>query len=404
MGKKVLKILLMILCMPVLQGCSVSFSAGGEKETTAADSMAVVDVAATPKIEMEDMTLVLPDGMKYGIQDTEKGKTYYVWDTDSSQVAPEDEDIILYIYEGNDANSPDVELTNQEARLSIQSYIQSFKDTLNVRISADPDVMKNTDWYTFQFTGYSGAYETTSYGTMCYPKYYYGVYTLECLAEDYNRNFYGFIFSNNSKGEIMGKDEYDFIYGQIKESFSITEFYTLPQLEYDAAVDYSNGYSYEQFQEVFAEVHNYYGMRANNDNINKAYNFVSIENDFTVIVNDGVTDMSVKLIGLNIPIVNDDAVTDNGDMPGQAAEYARKLLDGKKVYLEYDEIEKDENGNNLVYIYLDDKTTMLNKVLLEKGFAEYAATEPKIKYAEEFAGLEGSARENGSGIWGEAEK
>lgn len=348
----------------------------------------MVDAMTDRKIVMEDMTLELPEGMKYGTQDTDMGKAYYVWTTDADQISPNDEDIILYVYEGNDINSPDCELTNQEAVMSMQSYIQIFRGDSDASISSDPDVAQNAGWYAWQFTGCSGEYETTSYGTMCYPKYYYGVYTLECRADDYNRNFYGFIFSNDSAGEVMGENAYNFIYGQIKKSFSLTEFYTMPQLEYDEATDYSNGYNYDQLLGVFAEVQNYHGIKKNKT-AKEAYDFVCVDKDNTIVVSDGATTMSVKLIGVDIPA---------GSEEGQAAAYMEQLLPGKKIYLEYDGAEKDENGHILAYMYLDDNETMLNKLLLEKGVARYIPSET-IKYAEDFEELEDGARKNGKGLW-----
>lgn len=415
MKKKILTFLVMTLCISVLQGCSVSFSTGGigrKKDTSATSNM--VDAVSTGTIEMEDMTLTLPEGMKYGTQDTDTGKVYYVWGTDAEQVSPADENIILYVYEGNDISSPDKELTNQEARLSIQSYIQIFRDSLDAKINSDPDVTENSGWYTFQFTGYSGNYETTSYGTMCYPKYYYGVYTLECLTDDYNRNFYGFIFSNDSTGEVMGESDYNFIFNQIKKSFSITEFYTLPQLEYDAAKDYSDGYNYDQLLQVFADVHNYYGMQENKIDYRGPYEFVCVEKDNTITVNDGTISMKVKLIGVDIPVISPESEdSENAAFPesegedsenaaeGQeAVEYMKQQLEGKKIYLECDKREKDDNGYILAYVYLDDRTTMLNKMVVEKGFAKCVPTEPNIKYSEEFAILENEAKKNGEGFWG----
>lgn len=386
MKKRILEGFLMMLCVCFMQGCSVSFSAGkGNKDAVVTSNM--VDAVTDRKIVMEDMTLELPDGMKYGMQDMDMGKAYYIWATDADRVSPNDEDIILYVYEGNDINSPDSELTNQEAVMSMQSYVQTFRGITNASVSSDPDVTKNASWYAWQFTGCSGDYEATSYGTMCYPKYYYGVYTLECMTDDYNRNFYGFIFSNDSAGEVMGENAYNFIYGQIKKSFSLAEFYTMPQLEYDEATDYSNGYNYDQLLGVFAEVQNYHGIKKNKTT-RQAYDFVCVNKDGTIVVSDGTTTMGVELIGIDIP--------DIGSTRGQAAAYMEQLLSGKKLYLEYDGDEKNEAGS--AYLFLDDNETMLNRQLLEKGFARYIPSET-MKYAEEFEKLENEAKKNGEGLW-----
>lgn len=395
MKKNVMIFFLTALCACILSGCSVSFSKGKEEKTVTMNNL--IDAVPDGKVEMEDMTLVLPDGMKYGLQSTDEGRVYYVWNTNAEQVTPQSEDILLYVYEGNDINSPDNELTNQEARISIQSYLQIFRGISNASISSDPDVAVNDKWYVLQFTGYSGEYETTSYGKACYPKYYYGVYTLQSTTDDYNRKFYGFIFSNDSKGTVMNEEDYNYIFNQIKDSFVIKEFYTIPQMEYDAAKDYSDGYDYNQFLRVFADVQNYQGIQKNKTGYAE-YDFVRVEKNNTITVSDGITNVNMKLIGLEFPVtVSDNNASSGGSTTEiQVRECVEQLLTNEKVYLEYeDEIE------NAAYLFLNETESMimLNEILLEKGLARYIA-EPGIKYAEEFEKAENEAKKNKKGFWG----
>ena len=198
--------------------------------------------------------------MKYGIQETDVGNTYYVWKTERNYVFPTDTDIILYIYSGNDMTSPDSELSDSEARNSIQTYMQAFRTEVDGSISVDAGIASNNRWYVLQLTGNSGEYLQTTYGTLCYPKSYYGVYTMQKMTDSYTRDYYGFIFSNDSAGAIIEENEYNNIFGQIKSAFSITEFYTMPQVIYDETTDYSSGYSYKQLCTLFADTANYYGM------------------------------------------------------------------------------------------------------------------------------------------------
>lgn len=252
-----------------LSGCSISFSDGinfsGKSDVGVESNVpnGAVVAESDGKIAMKDITLTLPDGMKYGVAETDTGKVYYVWNTEKEYILPTDSDVIFYAYEGMDAASPDKELADSEARYSIaQTYMQIFREGVNGKIIADPSVVSNDKWYVLQLTGYSGDYITTSYGTMCYPKCYYGVYTLQKLTDNFTRNYYGFVFSNDSTGIIIDEAEYNDIYGQIKKAFAITEFYTAPQLNYDEATDYSKGYSYEQIVALFSDTANYYGMNA----------------------------------------------------------------------------------------------------------------------------------------------
>lgn len=45
--------------------------------------------------------------------------------------------------------------------------------------------------------------------------------------------------------------------------FEINEFFSLPQLNYDAAQDFSDGYNYKQLQELFKDTWNYYIITGN---------------------------------------------------------------------------------------------------------------------------------------------
>lgn len=402
----------------ILGGCSISFSDGinfsgssGEEETvTEAPSGAAV-AEDGGKIEMGDITLVLPNGMKYGTLETDTGNVYYVWGTNKDYVLPTDSDIIFYAYSGTDTVSPDKELTDSEARHSIsQNYMQVFRESVDGRISADPSVVSNNEWYVLQLTGYSGDYITTSYGTMCYPKCYYGVYILQKLTDNYNRNYYGFVFSNDSTGAIMDEEDYNNLYGQIKKAFSITEFYTIPQLEYDEATDYSNGYSYQQLVALFSDTANYYGMSAQSlaeteaeterVALNGTYEVIRVVDGDTIIVDVDGEEVRVRLIGVDTPESVSTDESQNTTEGKEASEYTTEQLTGKPVYLEYDEGLTDTYERTLAYVYLEDGKTMFNKTLLEQGYARVMTVEPNTKYEEEFEALEAAAEEAGAGFWG----
>lgn len=408
----------------ILSGCSISFSDGisfsgnsGEEEAETATPSGAAVAENGEKIEMGDITLTLPDGMKYGTLETETGNVYYAWETDTDYVLPTDSDIIFYAYSGTDTASPDKELTDSEARYSIsQSYMQIFRESVNGKISADPSVVSNDEWYVLQLTGNSGDYITTSYGTMCYPKCYYGVYTLQKATDSYNRSYYGFVFSNDSTGAIMDEADYNDLYGQIKRAFSLTEFYTAPQLEYDEATDYSKGYSYEQLAALFSDTANYYGMSAQapaetesvseteavTESVDLAgtYEVIRAVDGDTVLVDIDGEEVRVRLIGVDTPESVSTDEEKNTAEGKEASEYTAEQLAGKQIYLEYDEGLTDTYGRTLAYVYLEDGETMFNKTLLEQGYARVMTVEPNTKYAEEFEALEAAAEKAGAGFWG----
>lgn len=258
----------------VLVLSTIVFSASGcgrvgteESESASALPSDAIMAIEGNEIYLYDATLSLPTGVSYGKRETEDGISYYVWKSGAEYVLPSSIDVLFYIYEGNDKKSPDPELEDGEVRSSFGSYIQNGfgSEVEEPRIMMDAGITSNNDWYTLCFTGYGGAtQEITTYGVYCYPKSYYGVYLLQKgVSEDHTRNYYGFVFSNDGQGDIFTEEEYDLLFGQIKSGFEINEFFSLPQLNYDAAQDFSDGYNYKQLQELFKDTWNYYIITGN---------------------------------------------------------------------------------------------------------------------------------------------
>lgn len=83
----------------------------------------------------------------------------------------------------------------------------------------------------------------------------------------------------------------------------------------------------------------------------------------------------------------------------EATTYTKKMLEGNRVRLEYDQEKKDKYGGTLAYVYLEDDT-LLNAEIIRQGYG-YAYTRFPFKYMEEFRGHEREARENKRGLWKE---
>lgn len=426
MVKKSLCATLILSTMLLFSGCSSLTGSAEPTETEVVNAVPNGAVVAETgsKIELTDITLTLPDGLRYGKQETEDGTSYYVWKTDDEYNLPSSVDIVFYIYEGNDKKTPDANLEEAEARSSISNYMQSFVgETDEVRTVLDAGMTSNKDWYTLCFTGYGGSTnEVTSYGTYCYPKSYYGVYMLQkAVADDYSRNYYGFIFSNDGTGDILTESEYNSLFSQIKNGFAVETFFTMPQMTYDAATDYSNGYSYEQLKTLFNDTTNYYiitGGRAAETETEEAtetteetesaeavslsplYDVVRVVDGDTIVVSIEDKEVKVRLIGVDTPESVHEDENKNTAEGKEASEWTTDLLTGAKVYLEYDVETEDKYGRTLAYVYLDDGKTMVNRLLLENGLAQVMTVQPNSKYADEFYNLQVAAREAGKGFWG----
>lgn len=106
----------------------------------------------------------------------------------------------------------------------------------------------------------------------------------------------------------------------------------------------------------------------------------------TIVLANGI---HVRYIGINTPEIG---------KPGykEATEANRKLVDGKKVRLEYD-VERIERTNEwklkrygkprtLAYVYIDG--TFVNAWLVENGYARASPYPPNVRYKELFQELE----------------
>lgn len=81
----------------------------------------------------------------------------------------------------------------------------------------------------------------------------------------------------------------------------------------------------------------------------------------------------------------------------EASAFNKKLVEGKKVRLEYDVEKKDKYGRLLAYVYVDD--IFVNAELVKQGYAQVMTIPPNVRYAEYFRKLQNQAREEKKGLW-----
>lgn len=105
----------------------------------------------------------------------------------------------------------------------------------------------------------------------------------------------------------------------------------------------------------------------------------------------------VRLIGVNSP----ESVDPRRPVQvfgKEAAEFVRRLVEGREVYLQYDVERQDRYGRSLAYVFLTDGT-FVNAELVRLGFAQAYRYPPNVKYAELFNRLQREAREQRRGLW-----
>jgi len=134
---------------------------------------------------------------------------------------------------------------------------------------------------------------------------------------------------------------------------------------------------------------------------NVLYKVINIPDGDTLIARVGVHDVIVRLIGIDTPEVSDPR------KPVQcygveASVEAKKILNGKEVYLEKEKTKGnyDIYGRVLAYVLLSDHSSY-NKYMIEEGFArEYTFNKEKYKYQEQFKIAEKIAKKEKKGLWG----
>ena len=118
----------------------------------------------------------------------------------------------------------------------------------------------------------------------------------------------------------------------------------------------------------------------------------------TVQLADG---QMVRYIGIDAPEarrkVDDRWVEDPEPFAHEATEANRRLVEGRRVRLEYDVQTHDRYGRLLSYVYVGN--AMANEELVKRGFAQPLTIPPNVKYAERFRQLTEEARREGRGLW-----
>ncbi len=86
---------------------------------------------------------------------------------------------------------------------------------------------------------------------------------------------------------------------------------------------------------------------------------------------------------------------------GEAAmEANRRLVERKRIRLEYDVVRRDRFGRWLAYVYVGDM--LVNAELVRLGFAHPLTVPPNVRYADRLRALAGEARRERRGLWADA--
>ena len=118
----------------------------------------------------------------------------------------------------------------------------------------------------------------------------------------------------------------------------------------------------------------------------------------------------MRLIGIDTPEIHDSAkLYKDAKRSGQDKEtikklgmqsfaFTKKLVEGKRVRLEFDLERYDRYKRLLAYIYLKDGT-FVNAEIVRQGYASLLTIPPNVRYADLFLKEYRRARDNKRGLW-----
>lgn len=136
-----------------------------------------------------------------------------------------------------------------------------------------------------------------------------------------------------------------------------------------------------------------------------------VDGDTLYCSNSSGNEEKVRLIGIDAPESSTNPkTTKDAERTGESIEiieelgkkseaFVESLLPvGKEVRLELDVQVRDKYGRTLAYVYLPDGT-MLNELIVRKGYAHVMTIPPDVRYQELFLEAERDAKENKRGLW-----
>lgn len=116
----------------------------------------------------------------------------------------------------------------------------------------------------------------------------------------------------------------------------------------------------------------------------------------TFVIDNG---QKVRMIGINTP-ESVDPRRPAEFFGKQASQFTKKLLEGKKVLLQWGQTPKDKYGRWLAWVWLPDGT-FVNGELVAKGYAQVYTFKDNPEHAGYLLQLQKQARERKLGFWGE---
>ncbi len=127
------------------------------------------------------------------------------------------------------------------------------------------------------------------------------------------------------------------------------------------------------------------------------YRVLNVIDGDTVIIDDA-RGSRVRYLGIDTPEIAYQG-SPGDPMSEEARDYNIKLVQGKRVKLEFDKEKYDVYGRILAYVYIDD--LLVNEELLKEGLATVLIIEPNGMHSEIVLDALQQAKKDKKGMWGE---
>ena len=142
-----------------------------------------------------------------------------------------------------------------------------------------------------------------------------------------------------------------------------------------------------------------YPKKAHQEALEGPYRVAKVFDGDTISVIIDKNETTIRMIGIDTPeSVNRDQ-SKNTPEGLEVSLWLHEYMNGRKVWLEYDEQRYDRYGRTLAYVWLDEGETMLEDILLRNGMALTLAVEPNLRYSTRFSELERQAKREDTGFW-----
>lgn len=123
-----------------------------------------------------------------------------------------------------------------------------------------------------------------------------------------------------------------------------------------------------------------------------------VDGDTIWVLTPSGQEIKVRLIGVDSPEARNTGRARIEYFGKESSDFAKKVLTGQRVRLEYDVQRLDRYKRTLAYVYLEDGT-FFNELLVKEGFATVATYPPNVKYADHFLEVQKKARNSKKGLW-----